>query len=426
MEKDFAALLRRLRKSRGVSQEALALHALISVRTLRYWESGEKHPRGPELESVLAALDATPEDKRQAYALIPRPRIHRLSERHEEEQKNSPAPSVPLPHLGDLIRSLRMRQEKTQPQVAAEMDVALTTLIRWETLRNFPTEENLSRLCLLLHATPEEAHALAFRRLAPPVWSEASDMETYRAQFTGLVHLRDQHSPVIDLHVLSLKRKLRVASFSTPETRHLLAQVEALHSTTLFLGKRFAESNTAAQNALALFSEERQYNRYWGVALNHRTCFVGRNTEDYLTKAAFLLRHFPNHAPPPVRMRVLCDLAFYFSRGAKKDEARRLMQQAKAAYEAAPHDEETKAYFSLTHGRFLLMHGQPEQALQQFTSLTYSDFRDAAYLCYQAEAAIAMGEKGEGSRLLEKARAMVALSPYKYLQGQINGVAQRL
>ena len=70
---DAAAHIRGIRARTGLSQPAFAERLRVSVETLRNWEQGKRHPRGPARallriidkapEAAMAALDTNPADR---------------------------------------------------------------------------------------------------------------------------------------------------------------------------------------------------------------------------------------------------------------------------------------------------------------------------------------------------------------------------
>lgn len=220
----FSTLLRNLRKRRKMSLEALANRAGVAERTLRYWESGERAPRMVELESVLIALEATDAEKQLFYAQIARPRAHRLL--RTAENHSDIFSDIFLPHLGDLIAALRYRCGKTQEQVAMELEVSASTLMRWETMRSYPSHENILRLCALLNAGPAETNALVARDLTMPTSPpHNSDIHLLQLQYNSFISLIISHSHLVNLCGLSLMRHLILLPFTKERTR-LLAQLK--------------------------------------------------------------------------------------------------------------------------------------------------------------------------------------------------------
>ena len=57
---DAAAHIRSIRARTGLSQPAFAQRLRVSVETLRNWEQGKRHPRGPA-RALLRIIDRAPE-----------------------------------------------------------------------------------------------------------------------------------------------------------------------------------------------------------------------------------------------------------------------------------------------------------------------------------------------------------------------------
>ena len=57
---DAAAYIRSIRARTGLSQPAFAQRLRVSVETLRNWEQGKRHPRGPA-RALLRIIDKAPE-----------------------------------------------------------------------------------------------------------------------------------------------------------------------------------------------------------------------------------------------------------------------------------------------------------------------------------------------------------------------------
>ncbi|HEX8329599.1 MAG TPA: helix-turn-helix transcriptional regulator [Hymenobacter sp.] len=68
-----AARIQELRKSKGFSQEALAEHSGVSLRTIQRVEQGETVPRGHTVQALAAALEVTLDDLRLGAQPAPAP-----------------------------------------------------------------------------------------------------------------------------------------------------------------------------------------------------------------------------------------------------------------------------------------------------------------------------------------------------------------
>lgn len=53
--------LRTLRLSRGISQSALAAAVGVSIRTVKYWEHGQRTPKATSLLALAHYFDVLPE-----------------------------------------------------------------------------------------------------------------------------------------------------------------------------------------------------------------------------------------------------------------------------------------------------------------------------------------------------------------------------
>lgn len=416
MTEEFGRCLRALRKAQHLSQEILAQKAGIGERTVRYWEAGERIPSTQEMESVLNALAIPAHERQRIFEMMPQPRILRLVA--------ALPTAVPLPHPGDLLRAMRARSHKTQVQFAAEMDVTPTTLTRWETLRSFPSEEKLARICLLLKARPEETLVLTSRRLTLPEVSTTTDLDHLREQVKAFIAMLNERSPLADLYALVLIRNLSLQAPASLEARRLLARTLQAQGTLLHIQGKLAEAKVAGKRALSLFAEIQQYDNDWHLTLNLLSCFVGKPDGDELLKAKFLMRHIGSQLPFSVQLGLYSDLAIYFLRGGRQEEAQRMMHQAKKMYCALPEDPRTSHYYTLVYGKFLLLDGRPEAARAYIDAAAQDNPANPYYICNQAKVALALGEKGECERLLQKALALVEGSSVHLMRSRVHLIAQ--
>ena len=112
----LASTLRERRKELGLSLRRAAEHAQIGPSTLSRWEAGSSVPMVPELESLLKALYMSTEDIRRILVSIDAPRAMRAAQAAGLDFK--------VPTGGDLLRILRLRGQKTIPEVAEELGVS--------------------------------------------------------------------------------------------------------------------------------------------------------------------------------------------------------------------------------------------------------------------------------------------------------------
>src|SRR5579872_633941 len=139
----LGAALRDLRRRRGLSQERVATRAHVTTRALRYREADQQQPRDVEMESVLKALEATAQERAHIYALLPDRRHLRLARSAEAGGSVPTALLGPTPGLGDLLRAMRLRRGGTQEQLAEQMRISRSTVIRWEATRMLPSEADM-------------------------------------------------------------------------------------------------------------------------------------------------------------------------------------------------------------------------------------------------------------------------------------------
>lgn len=428
LQEEFALSLRNLRKSRNLTQEALALRAGVSVRSLRYWETGEHDPRAVELESLLRVLEVTEVERQRLLALIARPRAQHLLREAESGSE------IPLPHLGDLLVAMRHRCGKTQNQVAAEMGVNVSTLMRWETMRSYPTPENLLRLCALLKATPAETNALASRNLdlplsdimRPPL-SRDANLDLFRAEYDQFLARSDSHSPLVDLHGLALIRHLMLLPESR-EQKRLLAHARMVQSTNLYQHGRHDQAKKAVGHALTICNEIADFGLEWATAVNLMSVFVGKphvNVNDS-QKVNFLLRQLPFAGVGVARVMLLCDTALYLSMNSRYEETNRLMQQAENECASTPEAFPVWHYYNLTAGKVNLALGRSEIAYSQLKDASAFNPTNPFYVLYQARAALHARDANECSRLVQRALNIVAETPFLGMRQKVHQMAEEL
>lgn len=254
IQESVGSLLRVLRQTRGFSLGAVSLRAGVHKSTLSRWESGTQQPNIPELEAVLAALDATTDVRKQALSFLNAPRaVRRL--RKEETLGSGDVANDP-PHMGELLSALRFRQGATRDQAAERLGVHPSTLCRWERGEARPDRDFLPFLCRTLQARPEEIIALT-RSLErnggwPPdrEYTEPDALEyRFRTHFVPLLLLSEQH-PGEELGFLALEAALWRHALRREALRPLLGEVYAFHANYLRNFYRYTESEIYARKAL--------------------------------------------------------------------------------------------------------------------------------------------------------------------------------
>src|SRR6266571_3077127 len=105
----FGKQLRKLRRSRGQTLEQAAASAGIGRVTLNRWETGAQRPRPVEWRGLMKALDATPRQSSQLESLLDTAWAHGLA-RQVLVEAGERYDLGAIPHAGDLLRAMRLRQ----------------------------------------------------------------------------------------------------------------------------------------------------------------------------------------------------------------------------------------------------------------------------------------------------------------------------
>lgn len=250
MSEVVSTTLRAMREARGWSLGRLARAAGVHASTLSRWESGARQPCVPELESVLDALQVSPEQRVTLMAALRPPRAaRRLSQ-------IVPAVGLPAPPAtGDLLRALRQRSGLTQEQVAAAVGVSRTVLTRWERGERVPDAEERQALCFHLGAREAEIVAITVAADRDPdepqaalPWPDRRDrlLQRLTAVNTG------QFSGSDELYYLLLERDAWHAAVTHSEARQVLAGAYAHHAHFLGLNERWRDSRPIAERAMDL------------------------------------------------------------------------------------------------------------------------------------------------------------------------------
>ena len=359
---EFGEYFRTLRKRCGLSQAKLGEKAGIAVRTLAYWEAGEREPRVDELTHAFEAMEVSTADKACVLALLRSVRGAQFASQQAVCQQIAPSLGH-LPNLGDLVRAMRMRKGWSREQLAAELGINHSTLVRWEAMQTLPSDTNLQRLCAVLDAEVEEAHVLCNRRLLPdsaPVLTLAMAEERTAAFERDILAA---NCPMVDLQALVLKRQLRLLIPQSSRALCLLARVEAVHSRWLIFHDRTVEAEAVAMRALAIVHPELPQETFWHTAINVISlCLSGREGERSLTALRYLRRWFDQISDPALVALVSMDMATYAARANQQGVAQQLLRQARTHI---PSDQEHSLndYYRVTQAQVLIAGDQAEEAI---------------------------------------------------------------
>lgn len=263
----LGAYLNQLRQARGISPTALARSAQISRATLYNWEGERFEPRLHELEAVLSGLQVSALEREQALRLLNARRGH-------QALQAMGATSPLLPHCGDLLRALRVRQNRTQEQLARQLEVRQGTIARWERGELPASTEMLHRICTILRAHPEEAQALQAGQF--PVGDTLPLSQELIAARLAEVNQRllsaSEHL-LGDLLYLSLEAQAASLLTKHETARFLLAEILLHHAKYLGAMCQPADAGRIGERALELLpSRGEQWNAqrlagemYWTV-----------------------------------------------------------------------------------------------------------------------------------------------------------------
>ena len=338
MENGFGLALRALRKQKALSQNALAEKSGVALRTVAYWESGERLPRVPELQAALKGLNAAPEEAAPLLELLTTPRGIRLAERTRAEEMAIFLPGT-APGIGDLIQTMRTRRRITQSELAERLRVSRRAVMRWEAGENLISGDNLERLCVLLGVAPEEQAALRRGRLILPQWEnrdwrkitveEAAHFwrSALQCQQRMVEDYRPQ-TPLFELYALAMKRHLRFHAAPNAGARELLGKIETDHAVWLYYNDRDAQSRRCVSAAIQLIEGQSATADYWATALNLNVSFAQGGKEGMRGSLRLLEQWIPRLPPGCVRTQQLCDLAVYRAANLNAKEAWARLEQA--------------------------------------------------------------------------------------------------
>ena len=421
-----------LRRKRGLSQKKLAARAQVTARTLQYWEANQQQPRDVELENMLTALQVTAQERGQIYALLQDNRSVRLT-RSAPSLADVPTTLLgPMPGLGDLVRAMRLRRSWTQEKFAEEMQVSRSTVIRWEATRTLPADEDMERLSLMLHASPEERAALLARRLTLPQWTPQLTLDECYEQCDALWQVRSGKAPLTpltELQMLALKRQLRLRLGQSSEALRLLAKTEVMHSWLLYMQGRSAESCAGNWRVLNLVRGRLSPEAYWANALNLLSSHAAQGIGGPENGVRFL-HPWLSLLPPSLQIWILLDMAYYAGKAQLAEEACLFLKQAErlvtGPLKQSKGEQELWRSFRFVKARVLLNIGNPMDALNWLPPLSPVGDGGIHELTVWAETYLAAGEKGMASRYLSQANALLEKMPLPVRQSKLERMAQQI
>jgi transcriptional regulator with XRE-family HTH domain len=417
MENRLGTFLREMRTARQMSLGRLAQKAAVSKSTLSTWESGAHLPRLPELEVVLAALGASPQERRWVISLIDAPRaaVRLRGEATKDPSGREPTDAYVLgPCVGDLLRALRHRQRLTLQALAERLGVPPSTVSRWEAGKNAPSKERMDALLSALQANPEERIALQTNLplFAPPPGSEETTAQTLDACAAEIDVLaarteRGEYH-LMDLRYLSLEARLgalaRINDL-TPTARRLLAETYAWHAQWLSYRGRIREAGPRAYHALDMAKQELSPEPFWLRAV-HVSVVYDRDVRH--APAGHLIESYRRWLPAAVRAedesRLWRDMANAASMQDRQiEDAFQFIAQALEAAQRSEHDEAVWLAQSV-HVNIFERAGRPVDALNLLASMpSPCDHRAYDIAVKWARLLLAQGNRSEAQEWLSRA-----------------------
>lgn len=424
MAEEIGARLWRLRTEHGLSLAALAQRAGVSKATLSQWETGKRQPRIPELEAVLDALNVSAARRAVLLAALAEPRALRRLRQVAADDLGTP------PHIGDLLRALRLRRRWTQEQTGKTLGVDRTTVVHWERGSRRPSGHQIQALCFALHAREDELIALTTERFVQgPLeegrsWQERAERiaQTLLAVFYG------QEPMCQDLSLWSLQREAWLLAAQNEGASPVLSLVLTYHAEYQCEQERWDDSRALSQRVLRL-SRDRKIDPDMPV----RAALVRAESAVYGGHAVVpergrlvLQEHLHSAASPAVKAWLLSDLADYVSLEGQRSLALHL---AEKAIEIAQTCENTAEVYlrRRDYARLLLRDGRSGEALTLAEEpVVYGRLQYARDLLLLTEAHLQEGHLSEAQDWLVKARDWVTQHQINQLHPRIERLTHQL
>ncbi|BCW94825.1 MAG: hypothetical protein KatS3mg018_0307 [Fimbriimonadales bacterium] len=399
------------------------------------WESGAVRPSLYELDALMRALGASDAERRRALELIDAPRA--LSRLHTT-QPNPPGsqvkPHIPIP--GDLLRAMRQRRGWTLEQTAKQMHISATTLHRWEHSEAWPSDEQLHRLCALLHAHAPEQAALSAGRL-----HFHAEAQAFSSQLEDLDHLLHQivnaeialDRALADLYFLSLERHLWGVSQQSEVGRLLLIDAYVCHCRHLLQDARLIDAQTPAARAMHLIGRWENPRPHW-LWVVHATAkdAAEKRAQPYPTAGIRILQDWlPVAAATAIKYEAwfLRDIAEYMS----------LTHATRAAVSTSAHavskglglGDDRNVW--LSHAEVLLNLQRPHQALEVLERHLALGWEEDSVLMQQlheagiyARALHGVGKHQEALLWVERAQQLVQANNLWQVRNRVEAITAQI
>jgi transcriptional regulator with XRE-family HTH domain len=421
--------LNQLRTSRGLSLSRLAAAAELSKRTLLYWEAGTHQPRLPELEALLNALDATPQEREQALARMDAPRAAR-SLRAEPRRLFLAEEVGAAPSGGDLLRAMRHRGHLSLGQVAESLRLAPSSLSRWEQGKSIPSPDALAALLTLLRAHSEERALLEnrFLFLVPPLRATARSLEERWHQSTNFIHstYHQREDPLHDLRFLTLIAAAWPFAAYSLSGRQLLAYIYACYASYLTDMRRYGEARRYVTHALDILTDNLTWTPYLMRALivhAHASVFAGSRPSPK-RGLAILRPWLPSLDKREYRAWAMTEMSQFLWMQGDREAALQMGEEAcrVVAHFANP-DELTLRRMGLAKLKVKAGHAEEAQALLLRDRIVGPLWRVEQHLVW-VECLLALGKQAEAHDRLQGVYADIEAHNFIYLRPQADALAR--
>jgi transcriptional regulator with XRE-family HTH domain len=437
MSTRIGLFLRELRTARQLSLSRLAAQSGVAKSTLSKWEAGAFEPRLPELEAVLATLGASPAQREQALSVIGAPRAVRQI-RRETLADPSVAPhlsplgdeSLAPPAGGDLLRAMRHRSHLSLCQVADELGVRQSTVVRWERSETMPPRERLGALFDLLNARPEERAALA-----AGVWALAAADDTapsvddFVQRLAALEErVRRGDRALMELCFLGWEAQLWPLARHASAAWELLGRGYARYSQWLTWDGRLAEGYRYANWALAMHEPATGPEADWLVPVHVRALVAahGRGPGAAARAVERLREWLPLARQWSTRCVLQHDMATYAAASGETEVALTFSGRAREA--AARSESEPAVRLSrFVHAEVLRAAAQPQAALLFLPHDTpLMPVRRVIEANAWAATLLALGDRSAAAAWLARAFAVLEEYGFAYFRASVESVARSL
>jgi transcriptional regulator with XRE-family HTH domain len=310
LDSEIGCYLQQLRTVRRISTSQLARRAGIGRATLNRWQAGKVRPRLQELEAVLNEMAVSPLERTSALTLLSSS-IKHIRKDADTAQIDYTNFAGPQPHCGDLLRALRLRNEKTQAEVAHLMGAAQATVARWERAEAWPERARLSLVAQALHVQDAEFAALT---LGPHLAGSPSPcLEDLQNQWQ--MCRQGPHTPAktaaAELILLKLAAQTWLPACHSSRALKLLADIYTTYAEHLYFQVRFAECEQMAQRAQEIyFAIGDETDPLWPLAvLRGAAALAQKGSRRAIERAMRQLRDgFPCDSPVGYRAWMLSEM----------------------------------------------------------------------------------------------------------------------